>query len=67
VYAEFGWFLEPVKRMLIGSFMIVPRSDTGIHAEKAMVCWENPVQGTRQISGVRSQEAMPVVLNRASA
>lgn len=43
MYAEFGWFLEPMKRMLIGSFMTVPRTDTGIHAEKAMVCWENPV------------------------
>ena len=52
MYAEFSQFLEPVKRKLIGFFMIVLRTDTGIHAEKAKVCWENPVQGNRQISRV---------------
>jgi len=43
--------------------MIVPRTDTGILAEKAKACWGNLVQGTRQIRGVCSLEALPAVLN----
>ena len=42
-YAEFSRFLEPVKREFIGFFMSVLRTDTGRVAEKAKVCWENPV------------------------
>jgi hypothetical protein len=38
VYAKFSRFLEPVKRKLIGSFKLVPRTDTGGVAEKAKVC-----------------------------
>ena len=38
VYAKFSQFLEPVKRKLIGSFKLVPRTDTGGVAEKAKVC-----------------------------
>lgn len=43
MYAEFSQFLESVKRKPIESFMIVPRTDTGILAEKAKACWENLV------------------------
>jgi hypothetical protein len=40
--------------------MIVPRTDTGRVAEKAKVCWENPIQGNRQIGPVCSLEGVPV-------
>jgi hypothetical protein len=43
VYAKFSQFLESMKRELIGSFMLVLRTDTGILAEKAKVFWENLV------------------------
>ena len=42
-YAEFSQFLESVKRKFIEFFMLVLRTDTGRVAEKAKVCWENPV------------------------
>ncbi len=38
VYAKFGQFREPVKRKLVESFKLVPRTDTGGDAEKAKVC-----------------------------
>lgn len=64
-YAEFSQFLEPMKRKLIGSFKLVPRTDTGIFAEKATVCWENLAQGTRQLSRVTLEEAVPVAFMRS--
>ena len=44
--------------------MSIPRTVTGRHAEKAKVCWDNPVQGTRQNRCVSSQEALPVVFSK---
>ena len=44
--------------------MSIPRTVTGRHAEKAKVCWDNPVQGTRQISLVTLEEEMPVVFRK---
>jgi hypothetical protein len=46
--------------------MSVLRSVTGTRAEKAKVCWENPVQGTQQISGVSSVQTMPVASQGAA-
>ncbi|MBI2542670.1 MAG: hypothetical protein HYW24_00570 [Candidatus Aenigmarchaeota archaeon] len=46
--------------------MSVPRSATGGFAEKAKACWDNPFQGTRQISCVTSEEAVPVVFRKGN-
>ena len=46
--------------------MIVLRSGTGTHAEKAKACWENSVQGTRQFGGVSSVQTMPVASQGAA-
>ena len=47
--------------------MSIPRTATGGVAEKATACWENPIQGNRQVSGVCLLEAMPVILTYQSA
>ena len=46
--------------------MSVPRTGTGILAEKAKACWANLAQGNRQISPVCSLEGVPVFCQKES-